>query len=1101
LQQGLYKPTATSDRTISFAINRPVRLYGGFFGDETARAQRHATAPTVLSGDIDNNDTNSDGNAVAEIVAHNLGANSYHVLVVGGTGSTGNGVYTPDDTVLDGIVVTGGKADGAASPQTVGGGMYCNARGAGKRCSPQLNRLAFSGNLASFGGGAVFNDGAVGGDSSPRISNATFSGNTAASFGGAIYNNGGGGQSGPGLTHATFRGNSASSGGAVYNLGQGDTTSRPAFRGTIFWGNTAAQGPHVLTDGNAFSTFADIVVEGGCPNGGSGGGTCSGTFVPFDPKLGPLQDNGGATLSHRPGAGSFAIDTMYCVGVADDQRGELRPQGAHCDIGAVEGAGVCRVIPGGAASGTDGSDWGAQAKSLQSALGDASCGEIWLKQGLYKPVVPAAPTPTAAEREVSFAINRPLRLYGGFFGDETARAQRHASAPTVMSGDIDSNDTNTDGNFIAEVTADSLGANSYHVLTIGGAPGATGNGIYTTDDTVLDGIVVTAGKADGAWPHDLGGGLFCNGSGAGKLCSPLLNRATFSGNRASFRGGAAHHAANALGRSSPRYTNATFSGNAATVGGAIYNDGAGGVSGPSLTHVTFRGNSASQFGGAVVTDGAGPNPSFPKFHGTIFWGNTSPFSAGAYTGMNGYSTFADTVADGGCPNGGIGGGTCSGALITADPQLGPLQDNGGYTLTHRPALGSVAIDAMACVGVTEDQRGIARSQGTQCDIGAVESRPTTVQLGSASGLDAMEGQGGLRTLSVPLQIVSGESASLIGFTLVPADGSAGSAADFFSLNGVATFAPNGSGTAVSIVVADDLVEPDEGFQLHVTPVAGLSLHPSLASGVDLMLRNDDSATLTIQSLSEIESAAQVTVGATLDHPVQDGFFFLYAAPAITASVGVDYLPITNDFFHDGLVTNSTTPLQFVVPLIDDTAFEPHERFGLQFGSFTCAFDPCPVQMAGSGGVITITDDEGPAEGLAIFVDNGNDGTIDPGMLTTYRVALRNRGPGVATGVNVSDVLPPTALLNPMWTCTANLGGVCVPAAGAGAIASSVTLPEGGEAILELDAQVGPFDPTLLYVVNLAPPGGYVDTFTEDNTDFDSDIRRTIFRDGLEDAPP
>jgi hypothetical protein len=70
-----------------------------------------------------------------------------------------------------------------------------------------------------------------------------------------------------------------------------------------------------------------------------------------DPLLGPLADNGGPTLTHLPLAGSPAIDAIPpadCtwdddgdqgtpeVPIATDQRGVARPQGAGCDIGAVE---------------------------------------------------------------------------------------------------------------------------------------------------------------------------------------------------------------------------------------------------------------------------------------------------------------------------------------------------------------------------------------------------------------------------------------------------------------------------------------------------------------------------------------------------------------------------------------------------------------------------------------------------------------------------------------------------------------------------------------------------------------------------------------------
>ena len=51
-----------------------------------------------------------------------------------------------------------------------------------------------------------------------------------------------------------------------------------------------------------------------------------------------------------------------------------------------------------------------------------------------------------------------------------------------------------------------------------------------------------------------------------------------------------------------------------------------------------------------------------------------------------------------------------------------MQDNGGPTLTHALLPGSLAIDHIPpedCI-VDADQRGVARPQGTGCDIGAYE---------------------------------------------------------------------------------------------------------------------------------------------------------------------------------------------------------------------------------------------------------------------------------------------------------------------------------------------------------------------------------------------
>ena len=68
--------------------------------------------------------------------------------------------------------------------------------------------------------------------------------------------------------------------------------------------------------------------------------TCPG--INADPLLGPLQNNGGPTQTMDLGPGSAAFeagDNATCAAALVnnlDQRGVTRPQGARCDIGAVE---------------------------------------------------------------------------------------------------------------------------------------------------------------------------------------------------------------------------------------------------------------------------------------------------------------------------------------------------------------------------------------------------------------------------------------------------------------------------------------------------------------------------------------------------------------------------------------------------------------------------------------------------------------------------------------------------------------------------------------------------------------------------------------------
>jgi hypothetical protein len=70
-----------------------------------------------------------------------------------------------------------------------------------------------------------------------------------------------------------------------------------------------------------------------------------GSLNAIDPRLGPLADYGGPTLTMALLAGSPALDAAdpaFCP--PTDQRGRLRPFGAGCDIGAFESAPPYNII-------------------------------------------------------------------------------------------------------------------------------------------------------------------------------------------------------------------------------------------------------------------------------------------------------------------------------------------------------------------------------------------------------------------------------------------------------------------------------------------------------------------------------------------------------------------------------------------------------------------------------------------------------------------------------------------------------------------------------------------------------------------------------------
>ncbi len=84
------------------------------------------------------------------------------------------------------------------------------------------------------------------------------------------------------------------------------------------------------------------------------------------------------------------------------------------------------AVPGAPDGMGDGSSW-AQAAPLQGALADAACSEIWVKQATDQPTA-------GTDRSVGFAINRPLKLYGGFAGTEAALAPRSSAAVGAARG-------------------------------------------------------------------------------------------------------------------------------------------------------------------------------------------------------------------------------------------------------------------------------------------------------------------------------------------------------------------------------------------------------------------------------------------------------------------------------------------------------------------------------------------------------------------------------------------------------------------------------------------------------------------------------------------
>ncbi len=164
--------------------------------------------------------------------------------------------------------------------------------------------------------------------------------------------------------------------------------------------------------------------------------------------------------------------------------------------------------------------------------------------------------------------------------------------------------------------------------------------------------------------------------------------------------------------------NTTISGNHAPQGGGIYY-----ASRFALNNVTIAGNT-----GGGVYDGTDGDVSFDA-QNTIIGDNTdvdgTRLDCVATLNSLGYNLI-ETIAD--CTI----NGDLTGVLTEIDPQLGPLQNNGGATWTMALGASCPALEAgnpatpgsgvFACEA--SDQRGVIRPQGTTCDMGAFEAQGT-----------------------------------------------------------------------------------------------------------------------------------------------------------------------------------------------------------------------------------------------------------------------------------------------------------------------------------------------------------------------------------------
>jgi hypothetical protein len=622
-------------------------------------------------------------------------------------------IVIDNDVVLDGEGSLTVDGNGVHRVFFVSEGVTAELRGF--RITNGFHEESLDGGGIRDGGAGILNSGTL------AVTDSTVSGNSLGPFpvrpgpgGGGIFNHGT-----MTLTNSTVSDNSAKGdlGAGISNSGTMTLTNSTVSE------NSADDGIGIQNWGTM--TVTNSLVEGDCGNtrvasGGynieSPGDTC-GFDQPTDQSsvtaeqlnLGPLQDNGGPTMTHalliEPTA-SVAIDVIPAddCEVDADQRGEPRPSGpeSKCDVGSFE-----LQVP-----------FACTEQGIRDAIAQGGGPHTFDCDG-----------PQTIVTKAEIVIDNEVTLDGN--GDLTVDGDDDHRVFSVAEGTT------------AELRGFVL---TKGLASVGSAPAYTGGCIWNGGDLTLANSTLSQCFAEGGGDALPGASAIDNGGTMTIYDSTLVEN---EGDQTIANSGAMTMTRTTVSRNDDGILNfaslmvidSVIANNGfadrpssipADAGIRVDGDGAS----LSLANSTVSGN-ISQDGEnkAVVNSG---NGSLALVNSTI--------SGRVENDDQGALTVAGSVLDGVCESeaeiisGGYNiespGDTCGfdqtgdQAGVNADDlKLGELADNGGPTETRALGEGSVAIDQIPeveCVDadgepLTTDQRGEPRD--SMCDVGAFEVQP------------------------------------------------------------------------------------------------------------------------------------------------------------------------------------------------------------------------------------------------------------------------------------------------------------------------------------------------------------------------------------------
>lgn len=606
---GIYFPdegvgAKDNDPAESFIIPDNVRIVGGYKPRQTDGTPDPDSYPTILSGDIDRNDTDPNNNGIIGSSDDQLGKNSHHVVTIAGA---------TERVTLEGLVITAG--DAVSAPVDHAGGLLasgstlvidncwfrgnrCQGRGGALHlddCEAEFVNCDFAGNSSTNRGGAV---GTLNGTDAEFI-NCLIRGNRSDRGGGFNFNG-----STALLLNCTVSGNH----GSVNGGGIQTHSSAVTVTDSVIWWNLAGNPGSRSASGASFNELSGGSVTASASSIIENGGGSDPDFAnPFDPANAP-DTSGDFRLSRGSPAIHSGTSTANSSGI--DYDGNPRVVGPAIDLGAFEAPSFDIFVDSTAGGANDGTSWNDAFNLLQDALAVALPGDrILIARGLY--------TPASASH--SFEVPAGIEMLGGHpIGGGPRDTRVHI---TILSGDVTGNDINTDGNFIAEDASQAIAPNASTIIR-------AASGQQLTPGNIFDGLVITAGQADGTPGAEnatsRGGGVYLGNDGqpvfrncrfSGNLggedggavfielpptaqlthVGPVFDDCVFTGNQCNQRGGAV-----ALIGGLARFENCDFVGNEAASGAALAHRTPGGDL--FLGRCEFRANTVTAGGGAIFTE-------------------------------------------------------------------------------------------------------------------------------------------------------------------------------------------------------------------------------------------------------------------------------------------------------------------------------------------------------------------------------------------------------------------------------------------------------------------------------------------------------------------